>query len=191
MRGTLYPPEYLDLCQRTENEFEMSVKNVKTISSSEVYAGKICAALNRQHPRDLFDIHLLLKEQGITKATRQAFVVYLAGDSRPLHEMLQPNLLDITTTYQQQFHRMTIEKISLKELLAARETLIQKISEDLTLNERKFLLSMKLGEPQWGLLPFKNLEQLPSLQWKLINIKKMDKIKHQKMANKLKAVLEL
>lgn len=191
VRGTLYPPEYLNICEQAENEFEMSVKNVKTLSSSEVYAGKICAALNRQHPRDLFDIHFLLKEQGITKATRQAFVVYLAGDSRPLHEMLQPNLLDITTTYQRQFHRMTMEKISLKELLAARGTLIQKISEDLTLNERKFLLSMKLGEPQWSLLPFKNLEQLPSLQWKLINIKKMDKIKHQEMVDKLKDVLEL
>ncbi|MCK4870367.1 MAG: nucleotidyl transferase AbiEii/AbiGii toxin family protein [Gammaproteobacteria bacterium] len=191
VRGTLYQPEYLNLCKRAEDEFEMSIKNVKTLSSSEIYAGKICAALNRQHPRDLFDIHVLLSEQGITDKIRQAFVVYLAGDARPLHEMLNPSLLDIETIYQRQFHRMTMEAITLDELLMARENLIQKISEDLTLNERKFLLSIKLGAPQWDLLPFKNLEQLPSLQWKLINIRKMNKIKHQKMVGKLKDVLEL
>jgi len=191
VRGALYPPEYLDLCERAENEFEMSVKNVKTLSSSEIYAGKICAALNRQHPRDLFDIYVLLNEQGITDKIRQAFVVYLAGDARPLHEMLQPNLLDIEAIYQRQFHRMTMEDITLNELLTARAKLIKKISEELTLNERKFLLSIKLGEPQWDLLPFKNLEQLPSLQWKLINIKKMDKNKHKKMVDKLKEVLGL
>ncbi len=191
VRGTLYPPERLNLCKRAEDEFEMSVKNVKTLSSSEIYAGKICAALNRQHPRDLFDIHVLLNEQGITDKIRQALVVYLAGDARPLSEMLRPNLLDIEATYQRQFHRMTMEEITLDELLTAREKLIQKISEELTLNERKFLLSIKLGEPQWDLLPFKNLEQLPSLQWKLINIKKMDKNKHQKMVGKLKDILDL
>ncbi|MGD9153148.1 MAG: nucleotidyl transferase AbiEii/AbiGii toxin family protein [Gammaproteobacteria bacterium] len=191
VRGTLYPPEYLNLCQKAEDEFEVSIQNVKTLSSSEIYAGKICAALNRQHPRDLFDINILLNEQGITDKIRQAFVVYLAGDARPIHEMLRPNLLDIETTYQRQFHRMTLQEISLDELLAARKKLIKKISEELTLNERKFLLSIKLGEPQWDLLSFKNLEQLPSLQWKLINIKKMDKIKHQKMFDKLKEVLEL
>jgi predicted nucleotidyltransferase component of viral defense system len=191
VRGTLYQPEYLDLCRQAEDEFEMSVKSVKTLSSSEIYAGKICAALNRQHPRDLFDIHVLLNEQGITDKIRQAFVVYLAGDARPLHEMLSPNLLDIETTYRRQFHRMTMEEISLDKLLAARENLIQKISEELTLSERKFLLSIKLGEPQWDLLPFKNLEQLPSLQWKLINIRKMDKAKHRKMVDKLKDVLGL
>jgi len=191
VRGTLYPPEYLDLCEQAENEFEMSVKQVKTLSSPEIYAGKICAALNRQHPRDLFDIYVLLNEQGISDTIRQAFVVYLAGDARPFHEMLEPNFLDIESTYQRQFHRMAMEEIGLNELLAARKSLVQKISEELTLNERRFLLSMKLGEPEWNLLPFQNLEQLPSLQWKLINVRKMDKKKHAKMVEKLKDVLEL
>ncbi|HCU05733.1 MAG TPA: hypothetical protein DIC51_05560 [Coxiellaceae bacterium] len=191
IRGTLYSPEYLNLCERAENEFEMSVRQVKTLSSSEIYAGKICAALNRQHPRDLFDIYVLLNEQGISDPIRQAFVVYLAGDARPFHEMLQPNFLDIESTYQRQFHHMTRNDIALDELLETRKRLVHKISEELMLNERKFLLSMKLGEPEWDLLPFKNLEQLPSLQWKLINIRKMDKKKHAKMVDKLKSALKL
>ena len=38
------------------------------LSTSEIYAGKICAALNRQHPRDLFDVRGLLNDQGITES---------------------------------------------------------------------------------------------------------------------------
>lgn len=130
-------------------------------------------------------------EQGINDSIRQAFIVYLAGDIRPFHEILQPNFIDIESSYRRQFHHMSMKDISLNELLAARKSLVQKISEELTLSERKFLLSMKQGKPEWDLLPFKNLEQLPSLQWKLINIRKMDKKKHAEMVNKLKQVLGL
>ena len=50
---------------------------------------------------------------------------------------------------------------------------------------------MKQGEPDYSLLPFQNIEQFPALQWKLINIKKMDAAKHSIMLNKLRAVLEI
>ena len=139
----------------------------------------------------MFDVRDLLNDQGITEEIRQAFVVYLAGDARPIHELLNPNLLDIKTVFKREFHRMTVDDVKLEELLKIRDTLIQKIATDLTTNERRFLLSMKLGEPEWNLLPFKNLDKLPALQWKLINVRKMDKVKHQKMVDKLKAVLGL
>jgi len=115
----------------------------------------------------------------------------LAGDARPMHELLNPNLLDIKTVFKREFHRMTVDDVKLEELLKVRDTLIQKIATDLTTNERKFLLSMKLGEPEWNLLPFKNLDKLPALQWKLINVRKMDKAKHERMIDKLKMVLGL
>jgi nucleotidyltransferase AbiEii toxin of type IV toxin-antitoxin system len=43
-----------------------------------MYAGKLCAALDRQHPRDLFDVMLLQKAEGIDRALFDVFLVYLA-----------------------------------------------------------------------------------------------------------------
>ena len=86
---------------------------------------------------------------------------------------------------------MTDKNISLESLLEARDQLINTINNDLSRNERNFLLSMKSGIPDYTLLPFPNIEQFPALQWKLINIKKMDGTKHSLMMNKLRAVLKI
>ena len=60
------------------------------VPEAELYAGKLCAALDRQHPRDLFDVHILLKGAGVASPIRRAFTVYLAAHNRPMHELLQP-----------------------------------------------------------------------------------------------------
>ncbi|MCS0462653.1 nucleotidyl transferase AbiEii/AbiGii toxin family protein [Rhizobium favelukesii] len=46
---------------------------IQVVSFADLYAGKIMAALVRQHPRDLFDIRDLLAAEGISEAIRQAF----------------------------------------------------------------------------------------------------------------------
>jgi len=51
--------------------FEKSVR-VQSLSLEDLYGGKICAALDRQHPRDLFDIKMLLDNEGITDKIRTA-----------------------------------------------------------------------------------------------------------------------
>ena len=191
IRGTLLPVVKMGIKQAVEDRFLYSVKNIPVLSEAELYAGKICAALSRQHPRDLFDIKELLDRTGISDVMRQAFVVYLVCSPRPIHELLQPNLIDLRNVYENEFENMTEKNISLESLLEAREKLIQTINNDLSANERNFLLSMKQGEPDYSLLPFQNIEQFPALQWKLINIKKMDAAKHSIMLNKLKAVLEI
>jgi len=73
IRGTIYETKVMRLSQKAQNLFEMSVSS-KTLSSAELYGGKICAALDRQHPRDLFDVHLLLENEGINEQTRKAFL---------------------------------------------------------------------------------------------------------------------
>ena len=65
------------------------------------------------------------------------------------------------------------------------------IATKLTDTERKFLLSVKKGQPQFSLLPFDNLDKLPALKWKGINIQKMSSDKARLMLAKLEAVLEL
>ena len=151
---------------------------------------KICAALNRQHPRDLFDIKLLLNSDGINADTCKAFVCYVACDSRPISELLNPNRLDISEMYEKEFEGMATIPMELAELLDAREALFTYIKSELSENERKFLYSIKLGDPDWDLIDI-NIQHLPAIQWKLLNIRKMDRTKHQVAADKLKSVLEL
>ncbi|MBN1684108.1 MAG: nucleotidyl transferase AbiEii/AbiGii toxin family protein [Gammaproteobacteria bacterium] len=191
VRGTLYPTVKRDLCKKASEFFDFPIRNVCTLSNADIYAGKICAALKRQHPRDLFDIKILFEQQNLTDEIRQAFVVYLATDSKPIHELLSPNLRDISQVYEREFANMTTVPMALNELLEVRNQLIDTLSNDLTETERYFLLSIKKGEPDWNLLPFDHLDQLPGLKWKLLNVRKMSKTKHQKMIDKLKTILKL
>jgi predicted nucleotidyltransferase component of viral defense system len=76
IRGTVYPCHILDLCNEAQEKFEMFIK-VNTLSIADLYGGKICAALDRQHPRDFFDLKILIENEGLTEKIRKAFLVYL------------------------------------------------------------------------------------------------------------------
>ncbi len=188
LRGSVFEVETKTLCNKAQEVFLRSFK-VKTLSEADIYAGKICAALDRQHPRDLFDIKILLEHQGITDEIRKAFIVYLACGPRPMHELLQPNLIDMQQPFENEFSGMTSIPVTYDELLIARKTLIHTIQTELTAAEREFLLSIKQTEPKWSLLNIPRIENLPALKWKLLNIQNMDKAKHQKALEKLKKVL--
>lgn len=148
------------------------------------------SALDRQHPRDLFDVRLLLKNEGITPAIRRAFVVYLAGHTRPMHELLHPNLIDITDAFERQFVGMTLDPVTIDELVDARHDLVERLVPSLDDGEKTFLLSMKSGDPDWDVLGIEGLEMMPALQWKLINIRKMDTRKRDEQFKILKKLLE-
>ncbi|QLH42449.1 MAG: nucleotidyl transferase AbiEii/AbiGii toxin family protein [Coxiellaceae bacterium] len=190
-RGTLYPIVEGTLCKKINQQFDAFLDKVPLMVTWELYAGKLCAALNRQHPRDLFDIKLLLENGGIIDAIRQAFVIYLASDVRPLHELLSPNRITIEQLFHREFSRMTAVDVTLEQLLDVREKMISFLNNSLTINERLFLLSVKQGEPQFDLMPFQHLDQWPSLKWKVMNINRMDKKKRQLMLDKLKATLKM
>lgn len=190
-RGTIYPSKNLTISKRITQEFGQFIDDVPMVSFNDVFAGKICAALNRQHPRDLFDIKLLLENEGLSDELRRAFVVYLASDSRPINELLNPNYLDISALYKKEFQDMTAVPVSLDELKDVRKRLIKTLLRSLTEDERRFLISVKAGEPDYSLLPIRDLDQLPALKWKIINIHKMDKRKHAMMIGKLSTILEI
>ena len=190
MRGTLFPTRKMDIAKAVEDKFEYSIKQIPILSEEELFAGKICAALSRQHPRDFFDIQVLFENQGVTEGIRQAFVVYLLCSPRPIHELLRPNLIALNNIFENEFINMTEKSVSLETLLNTREELIKVINQMLSNNERDFILSVKKGDPDYSLMPFDNLEGLPALKWKLINIRNMDKEKHRAMLKKLTVVLE-
>ena len=191
LRGSIYPPELRPLSPKAQELLGIAVGEIQMLSFEDLYAGKICAALDRQHPRDLFDIYLLYQHEGITDKIRSAFVVYLASGPRPMVELLQPNYLDQTSVFHNEFVGMTLDPITYDQLVRVREQLVKDINQTLTSNERHFLLSVLQGEADYSLMSFDHLDQLPALQWKLINVRKMEKNKHVSMLNKLKAVLDV
>ncbi len=192
LRGSVFECEMHDLCQSAQNQF-LRFCRIKTLSVADLYGGKICAALARQHPRDLFDVKLLLENNGITESIRQAFIIYLASNSKPIHEILNPNpnLQNIKKIFEEGFAGMTQLDVSYEQLIEIKPVLIKEILETLTNNERKFLLSIKKGEPDWSLLPIPGIEKLPGLAWKKMNVGKMDRQKHLEALDKLKKVLQL
>ena len=188
LRGSVYKPVVKEICHEVQQLFQQFVK-IRILSKEDLYAGKICAALDRQHPRDLFDVMLLLNKDGISSDTRKAFVVYLAGHSRPMHELLNPKFKDLKNVFASQFAGMARETVSLDDLYATRKSLIDNIHTSLTDPEKQFLISIKKGDPNWDILDLKHIQDLPSLRWKLINIRKMDKKKRSIALDTLKRTL--
>jgi predicted nucleotidyltransferase component of viral defense system len=192
LRGTIYPPANAQISPALKERTGIDVfMSVPVLAPAELYGGKIVAALDRQHPRDLFDIKMLLMREGITDDIRRAFVVYLACHDRPMHEVLSPALHDMRTVFVNEFEGLTAEPVTYEELEAARAALLKEIHVGLLDSERRFLLSIKTGEPQWDLMPVAGIESLPALQWKLANIRRMDKAKHRQQVDKLKKTLQL
>ena len=187
-RGCVFKPEIRELSKEAQTQFQQYVK-IRTLSKEDLYGGKICAALDRQHPRDLFDVMLLFNDEGITPEIRKAFVIYLAGHSRPMNELLNPKLKKLEEVFASQFSGMSRLPVSLSNLYSTRDKLIATIQTSLNDAEKTFLLSMKKGVPDWGILGIKHLDKLSALQWKLINIRKMNKQKHSEALRKLEKVL--
>lgn len=190
LRGSVFPPALKKLSPEAEKLFEQSVSTL-VMSNADVYGGKICAALDRQHPRDLFDVKILLENEGITEEIRKAFIIYLASNNRPISELLKPNYLDISLAFTEEFEAMTENVVSYNELIETRQRLISIINTNLTSSERQFLISLKQGEPDWKLLNLPGIEQLPSIKWKILNIRKMEQNKHRQQLESLKKVLEI
>jgi len=189
IRGSLFGPEERDLCKKAEEVFEKFV-TTKTLAFSELYGSKICAALDRQHPRDIFDIMLLLKNEGITEQVRKSFLVYLISHNRPISELLSPNFKDMKPVFEKEFAGMASFEVKYEELLNVRKTLVEEINKKITGDERAFLLSFKERAPKWDLLGIKGAEDMPAVKWKLANLTKMGDEKHTQAVHQLKKIIK-
>ena len=181
MRGTVLPVRQVSLTP-TARDVLMADLEIPVVSLEDVYGGKLVAALDRQHPRDLFDVMQLFAHEGITPGIRRAFVVYLTSSNRPVHEVLFPPLRDIRHDFEHNFQGMTAMPVPLDALLAARERLVREIQQGLADDERRFLLSLVAGAPEWALLGIDQLEHLPGVRWKLHNLTQLQKTNTKKFA---------
>lgn len=187
LRGCVYPPFLSGVSPRVEDEFGFA--EIQVVSFADLYAGKIMAALDRQHPRDLFDVRDLLANEGVDEDLRAAFVVYLISHSRPMSEVLAPRRKDISKEFEQHFVGMTEEPVTLEELYDARERLISEIVGGMPTSHRKFLISFKRGAPQWELLGLPNIENLPAVRWKMENLDRLPSERRGALVDRLEVVL--
>jgi hypothetical protein len=187
LRGSLSPPELREVTARVRDDFGYA--RMQLLAFNELYAGKLCAALDRQHPRDLYDVRLLLANEGITPALKDVFLVYLLAHNRPMVELLNPVMQDIEPAYMAEFSGMVAEPVDLDALLETRTRLIQDINTALTDADKRFLLSVKQGEVDWTGFAYPAAANLPAVRWKLHNLARMEEHKRQMAADKLEAFL--
>jgi predicted nucleotidyltransferase component of viral defense system len=190
MRGTVNPVRMASLTQSARDTLQADLE-IPVVSLEDVYGGKLVAAMDRQHPRDLFDVLELFAHDGITAGIRRAFVVYLASHNRPVHEVLFPSSRDIRQEFEHNFTGMTAEPVELDALLAARERMMRELQQGLSADERRFLLSLVAAEPEWSLLGLPHLEQLPGPRWKVQNLERLRKANTRKFAEQSDALIRL
>ena len=174
MRGTVRPVSRANL-HPVARETLLADLDIPVLAAEDVYGGKLVAAMDRQHPRDLFDVMELFKHEGITPGIRRAFVAYLASHNRPVHEVLFPELRDIQMDYERNFVGMTSQPTELAMLLQTRDRMIRELHAGLDSAERRFLLSLVKVKPEWELLGIAHVRDLPAVRWKLQNLMRLQR----------------
>jgi predicted nucleotidyltransferase component of viral defense system len=187
LRGCVFEPEIIAVKPAVQEVFGFA--EARIVSFEDLYAGKIVAALDRQHPRDLFDVRDLLADEGISDDLRRAFIVYLLSHDRPMSEVLAPTLLNIESAFTHGFSGMTQDSVELADLLAAREALIKSIVGDMPSDHRKFLVAFERGKPDWDLLGLPNAADLPAVRWCQQNLDKLAPNKRAALVARLEEVL--
>ena len=171
-RGTVLPVTQRPLMPIAQELFTTDI-TLPVLDPSELYGGKLVAAMDRQHPRDMFDVVKMLERFGWQSSFVDCFVAYLAGHNRPVHEVAFPKKLPLQPAFTNEFTGITYDDVALAVLEQTQERLMSELPRALTSRHRDFLLSLVSAEPQWELMPFDNLRHLPAPQWKLLNLRKL------------------
>ena len=187
LRGCVYEPDVCTVSPAVEDAFGFA--EIQVVSFADLYGGKIVAALDRQHPRDLFDIRDLLVHEGLDDKLRRAFIVYLISHNRPMFEVLQCRPKDIRQEYERGFQGMTDRPVTLDDLIVARDALISAIIGQMPEDHRRFLISFESGEPRWSLLDVEHADKLPAVLWRQRNLETLSNTKRSRLIQGLERVL--
>jgi len=190
-RGSINQPGLMRVHKVVEEAFGRFAA-INVVSFSELFGGKVCAALDRQHPRDLFDVRLLQDNEGLSNDIMIGFMVALLSHMRPINEVIRPNFIDQRHAFETQFSGMADIPFSYEDFERTREHLVNDIHLKLTEKDRLFLMSFKEGIPDWENFIVRNAKELPAINWKLQNIirlKKENSQKHKEMVRSLERAL--
>jgi hypothetical protein len=192
IRGTVHPARRRGLTP-SASDMLMADVELPLLAEEEIYGSKLVAAMDRQHPRDLFDVREMLAHGGLTPGITQCFVVYLASHNRTIHEVLCPAPKDISLAYDSAFVGMTALPVSLAALRETRDRLFRDLPSALSVNEREFLRTLLRAEPDWSLIPIPHLQELPAIRWRLQNVQKLaleQPRRHRQLCEQLDAALD-
>jgi predicted nucleotidyltransferase component of viral defense system len=189
IRGTVFSSEDRDLVKNAEVQFGVAL-SVPVVSIPDLYGGKIVAALDRQHPRDIFDVRLLLENEGLTSDIMKGFVVYLSSHKRPVHEVISPTKKNMKSVFTEEFVGMTNIDFSYMDFEITRDVLISEVHSKLSVKHKKFLVSLTEGAPNWEFLELSGVRELPAVKWKLENIQKMKATKRNEAIVRLREILK-
>ncbi len=191
-RGTLLPVETRSLTKTACDLFTTALA-VPTLAVAELYGSKLVAAMDRQHPRDLFDVHGMFQRFGLTPEIVECFVGYIAGHNRPVHEVLGSRDIDLARPFDNEFAGMEREPVSLRVLEEARIRLRRELAVALTADHKRFLIGLVAGQPPWEAMQCRHLAELPAIQWKLQNLARLKRthaVKFQAQADELQRCFE-
>ena len=147
---------------------------MQVLSFKELYGGKVCAALDRQHPRDLFDMAQFYKSHSLEEV-KEGFLVLALGHNRPLHELLGPMIQEQREIFDQQFSGMSDEPFSYEEHLDTLGRLTNDVKGLFDDGDKQRLLdfvSLSGEENAWGIPHF---DELPAIRWKRRNLESLRK----------------
>lgn len=190
LRGTLFPIRVMEICSEAEDL--LGYCRVNVLSRAELYGGKFCAALDRQHPRDLFDVAQFFARGGTAEEVKSGFISLALGHNRPLHEVLSPNRLDQVDAFATQFAGMSDMAFTYDEHIATFERLVSEINASLTVLDREHLVAFTALEADADVFGIPGLEHLPAIRWKRHNLqvlRQSDPSKFTETVNALKRTL--
>jgi predicted nucleotidyltransferase component of viral defense system len=187
LRGTVYEPSVMRVAPAVEDAYGFA--EIQVVSFADLYAGKIVAAMDRQHPRDFFDVRDLLANEGVSDELRRAFLIYVVSHPRPMAEILDPNRKPLENEYQRGFEGMTSTPVTLDDLVAAREAIIDIMVGQMPDHHRHFLVGFKRGTPDWTLLDIPAAECLPAVRWKQLNLDQLPATRREGLVQTLENIL--
>ncbi len=180
----------LELCEKAQEMFGVEV-DAHIVPLTQLYGGKIAAALSRQHPRDLFDVKYMPIH--ITDV-KYGLIFCLLGSDRPIYESFAPHLLDRKEAMENQFNGMSDTPFPYEDFEETRAKLVADVNNMMTTKDKEFLVSFEMSEPNWELSDFKEFADYPSVKWKLQNLQKLkasNPAKLQEEADILKQIFHL
>ncbi len=188
LRGVVHEPSTIPVTEAVEEAFGYAETSV--VSFADLYAGKLVAALDRQHPRDLFDVRDLLANEGLTDELREAFVVYLLSHNRPMGEVLSGRVKDLANEYRNGFEGMTEEDVTIEELIETQHEMIERLIGEMPERHREFLIGFERGEPDWSILGISHVAELPAIRWRQRNLDKLSADQRSELVDLLQSSLD-
>lgn len=188
LRGVVYEPSVIPVTEAVEEAYGFAETNV--VSFEDLFAGKLVAALDRQHPRDLFDVRGLFAHEGLSDALREVFLIYLLSHNRPMGEVLSGRVKDLANEYRNGFEGMTEEEVHIEELIEAQQQMIEELIGGMPDEHREFLIGFERGEPDWSLLKIGHVAELPAIRWRQRNLNKLKPDQRSALVELLQSSLE-